>query len=156
MGSVSENWKPPLVWSTTGMASSPEWQALLTAKRHSNADLRSADIPTTAGVYAWFQGDDCVYVGKASNLRGRLGKHRSNSLDLSRSTLRASIAVQELGVTRQHARQRPTVMTAADIAVVGAWFEQASLTWLECVDNAAADQLERSLRAAWLPNLNLI
>jgi GIY-YIG catalytic domain len=135
---------------------SPEWEALLGAKRHPNTELESSDIPRSPGVYAWFQNDVCVYVGKASDLRSRLGKHRSSSLDLSRSTLRATVAVHELGVTRQHARQRPSVMTAEEIAVVSAWFAKASLTWVECADAEAADRLERSLRADWMPELNLI
>ncbi|MCX6402184.1 MAG: GIY-YIG nuclease family protein [Propionibacteriales bacterium] len=137
------------------MSTSPEWNLVLTATRHPNATLSNGSIPTSGGVYAWFQDDECVYVGKASNLRGRLGKHRSGSLDLSRSTLRASVAVKELGVTRKHARQRPSVMTADEIAKVGAWFAKARVAWVECPDADAADALERSLRAAWMPPLNL-
>lgn len=137
------------------MTSSPEWKTVLTATRHANATLSNGMIPTSAGVYVWFQDDECVYVGKASNLRSRLGKHRSDSLDLSRSTLRASVAVKELGVTRKHARQRPSVMTADEIAAITAWFAKAKLSWVECDDPDAADALERTLRAAWMPPLNL-
>lgn len=116
--------------------------------------MTPGDMPTSPGVYAWFQEGACVYVGKASNLRSRLSKHRSNSLDLSRSTLRASVAVVELGVTRQHARTRPTVMTSEQIAVLSAWFERAELSWIECPTPADAANLEDQLRAAWRPPLN--
>ena len=64
------------------MTTSPEWEQVLGATRHPNSDLRAADIPVGSGVYAWFVGADCVYVGKATSLRSRLGKHRSDSLDL--------------------------------------------------------------------------
>lgn len=136
------------------MTLSTDWETLLASPRHRNSDLTSGEIPPVPGVYAWFQNDECVYVGKASNLRSRLGKHRSGSLDLSRSTLRASVAVQELGVTRHHARQRPTVMTQEQIDVVSAWFARASLTWVTCPDAEAADRLERALRATHMPPLN--
>lgn len=136
------------------MTNSPEWDTLLAAPRHPNSGLVSSNIPRVAGVYAWFQNDECVYVGKASSLRSRLGNHRSTSLDLSRSTLRASVAAQECGVTRAHARQRPTLMTQPQIEVVTAWFNRASVAWVTCADAEAADQLERRLRAVHMPRLN--
>lgn len=138
------------------MSLSAEWDVILAATRHPNSALRGSDIPKSAGVYAWFQGDQCMYVGKASNLRARLGKHRSASLDLSRSTLRASVAVLLLGVSRQLARQRPSAMTADQIATVSTWFATASVAWIECPDAGAADVLERKLRATWMPPLNLV
>lgn len=133
----------------------PEWQRLLSAPRHANAALPRAAIPEEPGVYAWFQDDECVYVGKASNLRDRLGAHRRTSLDLSRSTLRASVAVQELGVTRSHARSRPSLMTPAQIEAVNSWFQRASVAWLCCQTVGAAETLETRLRMAWMPPLNL-
>jgi hypothetical protein len=131
-----------------------DWTLLLARPRYPNATVAASAIPTTPGVYAWFQDGACVYVGKATNLRSRLGKHRSGSLDLSRSTLRASVAVAELGVTRQHARSRPTVMTREQTAVVSAGFERAELTWIESATPADAAALEDRLRAAWRPPLN--
>ena len=93
-----------------------DWAALLSAPRLTAATLSSGEIPRSPGVYAWLQDGECVYVGKASNLRTRLSTHLSTSLDLSRSTLRASVAVKTLGVTRKHTRSRPTVMTPEQIA----------------------------------------
>lgn len=97
-----------------------------------------------------------MYVGKAANLRSRLRAHRQTSRDLSRSTLRASVAVAELGVTRRHARARPSLMTEDEIGVVNEWFKNAEVAWLECATALQADLLERSLRAGWMPPLNIV
>lgn len=132
----------------------PAWQRLLDQPRHPNATLLRGEIPASAGVYAWFKDDRCVYVGKASSLRSRLSSHRRRSLDLSRSTLRASVAVAEVGVSRAYARRRPSAMTRQQIDVVSAWFTTAQVAWIECTSAGEADELERDLRAAWLPPLN--
>ena len=138
------------------MPTSPEWASLLSQPRHANRDLVGVTIPKAPGVYAWFQKGECVYVGMASSLRQRLGTHRRTTLDLSRSTLRATVAVTELGVTRQHARSRPSVMTVEQIGVVNGWFERAEVSWVVCDSKEAADALERTLRAVWMPPLNLM
>lgn len=113
-----------------------------------------SSIPRAPGVYFWFRNDECVYVGMASSLRQRLGTHLRSTVDLSRSTLRASVAVQELGITRHTARQRPSVMTAEEVEVVNRWLRGCELTWIECDSRNAADELERALRAEHLPRLN--
>ena len=128
------------------MPARSSWSNLLESPRHPAVSLRGSDIPKTPGVYAWFQDGECVYVGMASVLRERLGKHLSRSLDLSRSTLRASVAVRQLGVSRSIARSRPTVMTPQQVQVVNVWLRRCDIAWLECEDVAAADELERRLR----------
>ena len=138
------------------MSTSSEWAALLSATRFATGTLSRSEIPRSPGVYAWFRDGECVYVGKASNLRRRIGTHLSTSLDLSRSTLRASVAVTTLGITRKHARSRPTVMTPEQIAVVTAWFAAAEVNWLECKTRDEAHSLEGRLRKSWMPSLNLI
>jgi hypothetical protein len=46
-------------------------------------------------------------------------------------------------------------MTLEQISVVNGWFDRAKVTWIVCDSKEAADDLERSLRSAWLPSLNL-
>ncbi|WP_328531227.1 GIY-YIG nuclease family protein [Nocardioides sp. NBC_00368] len=138
------------------MSTSSEWTTLLSATRFTTVTLSRSEIPRSPGVYAWFQDGECVYVGKASNLRRRIGKHLSTSLDLSRSTLRASIAVTTLGITRKHARSRPTVLTPEQVDVVTAWFAATEVNWLECKTRDEADALEGRLRKSWMPSLNRI
>lgn len=135
--------------------SDSSWDLLMGAPRHQATELRRANIPPTAGVYAWFRGGECVYIGKATDLRSRLSSHRSTSLDMSRSTLRASVAVQELGVTRRFARQRPSAMTPAQVDVVNEWLANCDVAWFQCADGREARTLERRLLADRLPRLNI-
>ena len=54
-------------------------------------------------MYASFRDDECVYVGLVgTGLRSRLSAHLTTTTDLSRSTLRTTVAVHQFGV---HVRQ---------------------------------------------------
>ena len=44
-------------------------------KQHCVDGLRLDDIPDTQGLYVFFDGKKCLYVGETKNLRNRLGKH---------------------------------------------------------------------------------
>lgn len=128
------------------------------ARRNSRSWSRR-EIPTVPGVYVWFHDDQPVYVGEAkgkAGLRGRLSAHLAKRNDLSRSTLRASVAVAQLGVDRATARSRPSVMTEEQIEAVNAWLSTCDLGWIECGSGVEAHELEALLRAAWLPPLNRI
>lgn len=140
-----------LTWKAWGMI---EWPGILAAPRRANAGLKQRDIPTSPGVYAWFQGEECVYLGVASNLRRRLSTHRRKTTDLSRSTLRASVAVTLLGITRARARQRPSATTPDEIAVITTWFTTAAVTWIECGTADEARAAERYLLDTRQPPLN--
>lgn len=123
------------------------------------ADLRLSDVPTAPGVYVWFSEREPVYVGEAKGsqgLRGRLGAHLRTGVDLSRSTLRASVAVDLLGVPRSTARRRPSVLTPEEVAVVSQWLRACDISWVVCEDAEAAHALESTLRMEWLPRLNRI
>lgn len=132
-----------------------DWVEVVAAPRHANASLRRGEIPFSPGVYAWFKGSECVYLGVATNLRRRLSAHRGQSADLSRSTLRASVAVMLVGVTRAQARSRPSVMNSAQITAVNAWFDEAEVAWLETATADDARDAEHHLLGRWLPSLNL-
>lgn len=134
---------------------SPEWHDLLTRPRRRSISVQRADIPARPGVYAWFRDDECVYLGKASDLRSRLGTHLGSSLDLSRSTLRSWVAVRELGLTREYTRRRPTVMTNEQVAVVNAWIRSCDLAWTTTSSKEEAAMLESSLLSAWRPPINV-
>ncbi|TFB71884.1 GIY-YIG nuclease family protein [Cryobacterium glaciale] len=110
-------------------------------------------------MYIWFRDGEPVYVGEAKGvqgLRGRLRAHLAIGTDLSRSTLRASVAVAQLGVTRAYARQRPSVMTDAEITLVNEWLTACELGWRECATGPAAHDLEVKLRSEWTPPLNIL
>lgn len=107
-------------------------------------------------MYAWFRNGQCIYVGKASDLRQRLGTHLRTSADLSRSTLRATVAARELGISRATARARPSVVTPDQVAVVNRWLAGCDIAWITCPSAPAADELERLLRRERRPVLNRI
>lgn len=133
----------------------PEWRDLLSKPRRLAARLERADIPTSPGVYSWFRGSQCVYLGKASNLRSRLSTHLSTSLDLSRSTFRSWVAVRELGLTREYTRRRPTVMTAGQVAVVNSWLRECDLAWITTLTKEDSVSLESAFLTAWRPPINV-
>jgi len=135
--------------------SSPEWDAVLARPRQSAATVQRGDLPKAPGVYAWFRDGECVYLGKASNLRSRLGTHLGTSLDLSRSTLRSWVAVRELNLTREYTRRRPTVMTDGQVAIVTQWIRGCDLAWITTASSADATSLEDQLLAAWRPPINV-
>lgn len=139
------------------MALMTAWDRAHAAERRAAASLRRGDIPDLPGVYIWFRGGDPVYVGEAkTSLRQRLGAHLSKSPDLSRSTLRRSVALAELGIPRSMASVRPTVITAEQAAAVTTWLGECEVAWLVCDGGDHAHQLETSLRAERLPPLNRV
>jgi hypothetical protein len=137
----------------------PHWSQVLKVVRHEPRSIPSGTIPTNAGVYVWFRDGAPVSVGEArgaQGLRGRLRAHLATGTDLSRSTLRASVAVAELGVTRAYVRQRPSVMTPTQILRINDWLGDCELGWLECRTSAEAHALEVGLRSEWLPPPNIM
>lgn len=90
------------------------WALALSMVNPQPLPIPRGNVPSDPGVYIWFRQGDFIYVGEAlgaEGLRGRLRAHFSKGLDLSLSTLSASIAVKLPGVERAVARKRPTVMT---------------------------------------------
>lgn len=133
----------------------PEWQDIISRRRRLAGTVQRADVPSQPGVYAWFRGGECVYLGKASDLRSRLASHLASSLDLSRSTLRSWIAVRELGLTREYTRRRPTVMTGEQVAVVNEWINTCELAWTTTGTKEEAAALESRLLRRWRPPINV-
>ena len=137
----------------------PFWSKAVAVAKYRPRGLQRGDVPTGPGMYIWFCEGEPVYVGVAAGaqgLKGRLRAHLAKGTDLSRSTLRAGVAVAELGVTRAYARQRPSVMTATEIACINDWLAGCELGWHECSSAIAAHALEFSLRREWAPPLNIL
>ena len=134
-----------------------DWAQLLAAPRIRARDLRRPAIPDEPGVHAWFHDAECVYVGLAgTSLRDRLATHLAITTDLSSSTLRATVALHELGVTREVARSRPPVLTVAQVAIVNEWLAGCEVSWLTQPTREEATEVKRRLRAARLPRFNLV
>lgn len=118
-------------------------------------DVRS--VPTSPGVYAWFRSGEAVYAGKASGaggLRERLAKHLGVGLDLSRSSLRRNVAEHLLGVPTSVSRQRPSVMTTEQVAIINEWISGLEVAWLEFPTPSEAVAFECKLLREWMPPLS--
>ncbi|MEV7874193.1 GIY-YIG nuclease family protein [Microbacterium sp. NPDC089188] len=133
----------------------PEWSDLLSKPRRLAMDVQRNDVPEQPGVYAWFRDGECVYLGKASDLRSRLVTHLGTSLDLSRSTLRSWVEVRELGLAREYTRRRPTVMTGEQVAIVNGWLRGCELAWMTSDTREDAAALEARLLAAHRSPINV-
>ena len=136
-----------------------EWKFVLSQVKPRPLPVARAEIPTDPGIYIWFRDDQPIYVGEglgAKGLRRRLSSHFSKSADLSRSTLRASVAVVQLGIDRSVARQRPSLVNADQVAAINHWLASCELGWLAFEDPDEAHALEVRLRDEWLPPLNLV
>jgi hypothetical protein len=117
-------------------------------------ELRAADIPTSAGVYALYRDDEPMYVGKAGCLRDRVwGNHSRHGTGMTDSALRRNVA-QRLGITAaadiKGRRYRPT---AEDAAAVRAWLDGCEVAWRECAAEPAAVALETAMKVEQMPPL---
>jgi hypothetical protein len=130
------------------------WPVMDRQERISMLSLRSADIPTSAGVYALYRHGERVYVGKAGNLHGRVWKnHSGRGRRMGTSALRRNIA-EHLGIaTAADIKAKRYPVTTEEAARVRAWLDECEITWRECPDAAAAKQLEDAMKAEHLPPL---
>lgn len=115
-------------------------------------------MPDEPGVYLWRHDGQAVYVGMATSLRNRArGKHLGVGVSLSGSLLRRSVCELMFGIPPD-ITGRPTTqkVTAEQAAAIRDWLLACELSWLSCATVLEADQLERRLRAEFLPPLNRV
>ncbi len=139
-------------------AATPLWDRINRAHRSSLASLKDDEVPASPGVCVIFHDEEPVFVGSAVSargLRGRLRDHRATDSDLSRSTLRASVAVDQLGVSRWTARQRPGVLPEWAIETVNEFVSECDVAWIECSGADEARALKHGLLAEFRPEFNL-
>jgi hypothetical protein len=137
---------------------SPLWTQVHAARKHDPRSLRRGDIPTAPGVYIWFRDGQPVYAGRAKGAKGlqdRLSIHLATTLGLSRSTFRASVASELLGLDRAVTRARPTVTTLEQVALVNDWISSCQLAWIEFDTVDATIAFEDALILEWRPPLNI-
>ena len=135
-----------------------EWGALLREPSRPVSSLEAATVPNQPGVYLWRRDGAAVYVGTATDLRGRLwGKHLSAGLSLASSSLRRNVCQLLFGIpptaTSNPGRLK---VTRAQADAIRAWLGGCDLSWQTCETPAAGASLERRLRAAFMPPLNRI
>jgi hypothetical protein len=135
------------------------WEQVMTLKRRRVKKIAPTDIPVDPGVVVFFDGSVPVFVGEGvgkRGLRGRMQQHRATGDNLSSSTLRASVAVDVLGVSRWTARQRPSVLPADMIDEVNEVLGEFDVAWLECASPEEASELKRRLWEEFKPEYNIL
>ncbi|EAR26119.1 hypothetical protein A20C1_09569 [marine actinobacterium PHSC20C1] len=136
----------------------PLWTQVASAAKHDPRTTRRRDIPIAPGVYIWFKNGEPVYAGRAKGakgLRDRLSNHLAKTVDLSRSTFRASVASDLLGLSRAVTTARPSVLTLDQIALVNDWISGCQLAWVECESVEATIAFEIALISERRPPLNI-
>jgi len=97
-----------------------EWGTLLSAPTIPVRELAGAQVPDEPGVYLWRHDGLAVYVGMATNLRGRAWiKHLGAGVSLSGSSLRRNVCELLFGIppniTGRPTKQKVTTKQAAAI-----------------------------------------
>ncbi|MFE5670923.1 hypothetical protein ACFQ58_04845 [Agromyces sp. NPDC056523] len=142
-------------WLVAGGA----WERLMKVRRKRLGSVATASIPLGPGVLVLFDGSMPVFVGEAigkRGLRGRIQQHRATGTNLSSSTLRASVAVDVLGVSRWTARQRPSVLPGDMIEEVNEVVAELRVGWIECATPDEARELKGELWAEYKPEYNIL
>lgn len=139
------------------MGAGPLWNTMHAEPRRAARELTGPDVPTGAGVYAWYRDGAAIYVGKATGadgVRGRVWKnHLQTGNDLSRSSFRRNVC-ELLGIApTSRTTIRPTVMTTAEVARVNEWIRSCEVAWQLCASKAEAEDLEDRLKREWKPPL---
>ncbi|MRX44514.1 hypothetical protein [Agromyces kandeliae] len=135
------------------------WESVIALPRKRLGGLSSSEIPMSPGVLVFFDADVPVFVGEGTGrngLRGRLRQHRATGSNLSSSTLRASVAVEVLGVSRWTARQRPGVLLDSMVEEVNEVVAEFEVAWIECETPEAAHELKHQLWMQYKPEHNIL
>lgn len=144
--------------TTTEPPAVGEWAALLAAPTTPARELARVHLPDEPGVYLWRRQGTVVYVGMATSLRSRAwGKHLGAGVSLSGSSLRRNVCELLFGIP-PNITGRPTKqkVTPDQAAAIRDWLLACDLSWQPCASVHEADELERRLRAAFLPQLNRV
>ena len=138
----------------TATSHGPLWDRMDAQPRFRAADLSRADVPTEAGVYAWYRRGRAVYLGKAESLRDRAWKnHMGQSATMGTSAFRRNVA-ESLGFgSSADIKEQRVILTPDELAAVRAWIIGCSVTWIVCPSTAAAVTLEARMKAEWMPPL---
>lgn len=114
------------------------------------AKLDLDEVPETPGLVAWFRDGVCIYLSASSNLRRRITEHLSTSQDLTRSNLRARVAVDVLGVDRARARR----ISQEQADAVAEWLRRCDVGWLVTDRRSDAARLRTQLLERIRPRFN--
>lgn len=135
----------------------PLWRAMDARPRHSPRDLARADVPTDAGVYAWYRQGAAIYVGKASSLQTRLwSNHLGRGPVMTNSAFRRNVAAHLQIASANDIKTGAYQLTPPELLEVRTFIEGCAVAWVPCGDAADAEDLERRMKHEWLPPLTRI
>lgn len=135
------------------------WAGARAAPRRRLGDISADEVPLAPGVLVVFDDYRPVFVGVGvgkQGLRGRVQQHRATGTDLSSSTLRASVAVEVLRVSRWTARQRPSVLLQSMVDEVNEVMADFDVAWIECRTPEEAKGLKAELWSEYKPDYNIL
>ena len=130
------------------------WNVLDAQPRHTARELKAGSIPFSPGVYAWYQGDEAIYVGKANELRRRIWRdHLGRSRGMTGSAFRRNVA-DHLGIaSASDIKAGVYKLSDEELSRVREFIEASDAAWLETPTSEEAIALETALKAEWLPPL---
>jgi excinuclease UvrABC nuclease subunit len=116
--------------------------------------LAEAEIPVSAGVYAFYREGERLYVGKTTSLRQRLwGNHLRRGTSMTDSAFRRNVC-QHLGIaTAADIKARRYLPTDDDAGQAWEFVAGTEVAWIECTNEPAAVALETRLKSEHRPPL---
>jgi hypothetical protein len=128
--------------------------AAIVPTRVEAARLDIDEVPEVPGLVAWFSDGECVYLSASGNLHHRIAEHLSTTRDLTRSNLRARVAVDVLGLDRARAHSRPNTVTQDQADAVAEWLRRCEVGWLVTDRRSDAARLRTQLLERMRPRFN--
>lgn len=130
------------------------WNEMHRQPRRPLTELRKADLPRSAGVYALYRDGQPTYVGKAASLQNRVWKnHCARGRSMSNSAMRRNIA-QHLGFgVAKEIKDGTCQLTDEQIVAVRAWLDGCEIAWRAREGDASAIELEHEMNLEYKPPL---
>jgi excinuclease UvrABC nuclease subunit len=134
-----------------------DWSAMSIQLKHRASELAKRDIPTSAGIYAWYFKGERIYVGKAANLRKRVGgNHLGQGTCLTGSAFRRNVA-EYLGIaTAADIKARRRTVSREEADRVCAFIADCEVAWITCGSEPDACCLEDALKQEYKPALTKV
>ena len=130
------------------------WEEMDRQARCSASSLKKSQIPQQPGVYAWYRNHRRVYVGKAANLRSRVGgNHLGKGVCLTGSAFRRNVAETLSIASAADIKSGRKQLTRLEVDQVCLWISACEVTWRVCESHDQACDLERRMKHEFRPPL---
>lgn len=132
----------------------PFWSRMNQQSRLRAPDASNLTVPCCAGVHAWYKDGHPIYVGMTHDLRERLVEtHLSLAQSMYFSAFRRNVA-EHLGFGRpSEIKSRQCSLSPQQLSEAASWIQSCEVAWITCDTRNQAKELEKSLKAEFLPAL---